>query len=190
MSKIAFIDIESIVKTGEITQIKIKPCIEGKMKRGINLLIKYTGKCGNVARQRAHNNKAITIVAAFRKLETYLGQFVDRFNPNDKLVLIGHNVSFDTDKLRDFFTLNGSNFYGSYFYQQAICTIQMATLYLTLSSNMNQVQSFKLCDLCTYFSIKVDESKLHEAEYDVDLLIKLYKKLTDAMHRMWTGPKS
>ncbi len=184
MSKIAFVDCEYIPSTGEITQIKLKPQINGKMKRGVNILIKYNGNKGTAIQKRTHNERAVSPSAAFKRLEKYLMGLVDNRNPNDKLVMIAHHSAADGEVLREFFVKNGSRYFGSYFYQQHICTIQMATLYLTLTNNMNQVTSFKLGDLCRYFNIEVDDSKLHEAEYDVELLIKLYKKIENELRKL------
>lgn len=192
MTKILFVDVETTMKTKELREITVKPCINGKMKKGITILVKYNGQYGTRAEQETHNNRALTRKAAFNKLVAYLRGFIDPFNANDKFVMVAHNATFDHEVFYNFFTeMGGGNIhFGNYFYHQVLCTIQMQLLYCTLTGKMNQVNSFKLDDLCAFWSIEVDKKQRHTSKYDVEILTKLYKKIENELYKLRPGVDS
>jgi DNA polymerase-3 subunit epsilon len=112
----------------------------------------------------------------FEKLTAILGKYVDKFNKQDKMFLCGFNSSFFDDKfLREFFTDNGDKYFGSWFWTGAHDVMILASYRLAhLRSGM---ANFQLKTVATTIGIEVDESKLHDATYDLWLTREIENRL-------------
>ena len=105
-----------------------------------------------------------------------LSKYVDRFDRSDKITLIGYNSRFDDDFLREWFNRCGANkfMYGSHFWWPAIDVANMvAVKYRKVRS---QFPNFKLMTVAKTLKIEVDESKAHEATYDMQVTKAVYLK--------------
>lgn len=102
-----------------------------------------------------------------------LKKYVDPYQKGDKMFMIGFkNASFDDDFLKKAFTLYKSEFF-FYFYASTIDVSCLAAQYLmNIRSTM---PSFKLARVAKTVGVEVDDTKLHDAEYDVHLTREVYK---------------
>lgn len=150
-----FLDLETNMslnyKTGKITEIGIIYRIDGKIKK--QLLIK--------------NN-------IYNNLLKFLDSVINKYDKTDKADFIAYNAVFDTSFIRELFLQNNNKFYGSYFYNPAICVMQLARYKLR---NKERPDNFKLSTVCKYMGIKVIEGDLHGALYDIKITKDLYNKL-------------
>lgn len=106
-----------------------------------------------------------------------IAKYVDRFNKKDKFFLLGYNnCSFDNAFFRAFFVQNMDNYFGSYFWSSPIDAMVLAAQ--KLINERHLMIDFKQSTVARYLGIEVDETKLHDAEYDVNLMIQIYKKVT------------
>ena len=104
-----------------------------------------------------------------RKLDKY----VSKYNKSDKFFLIGfNNASFDNHFLRAFFIQNNNNYFGSYFWANPLDVYVLATM--RLINERHKMPDFKLKTVCAHLGIDVDEIRLHDAIYDVELTRQLY----------------
>lgn len=111
----------------------------------------------------------------YNLLVKMLGNYVDKYNKQDKFYLAGfNNASFDNPFLRAFFVQNGDQYFGSWFWSNPLDTFVLATP--KLAPIRHQMPDFKLKTVCKYMGIEVDETKLHDAEYDIELTRQLYYK--------------
>lgn len=111
--------------------------------------------------------------AAFKDI---LGKQVDKYDKNDKMTLVGYNInSFDNFFLRDLFHRNNDKHFGSWFFNASIDLYPVVAY--KLKSRIDKPQNFKLSSVCEYFGIDIDDDELHNAQYDVNLCVELYKKL-------------
>ena len=102
-----------------------------------------------------------------------LSKYCNRFDKKDKLFLCGfNNAAFDNQFLRAWFTQNGDSYFGSYFWANPLDTYVLATQYLL--NERHKMLDFKLITVCKQVGIQVDESRLHDAEYDIELTRNLY----------------
>jgi DNA polymerase-3 subunit epsilon len=112
---------------------------------------------------------------AFVQFVNLLSRHCDRFNKEDKLQFIAYNAKFDDEFLREWFLLNNDNFYGSWFWTPAICVMQWAAAFLI--DVRGALPNFKLGTLCECAELGWEEEKAHDAKYDIEKTIALYKYL-------------
>lgn len=97
-----------------------------------------------------------------------LDRYVDKFDSNDKLFFVGYNSnSFDMPFIRQWFLDFGNKYFGSYFYQQGIDLFPMSVFFF--SDALQRDKKMKLANACKAAGITVDETRLHDAMYDIQL---------------------
>jgi DNA polymerase III subunit epsilon len=102
-----------------------------------------------------------------------LTKFVNRFKKTDKFHGVGYNChSFDVDFLRELFTFFGNKYFGAWFWHPNIDVMLLAAE--LLQRERHQLVNFKNTTVAKYLGIEVDESKAHEALYDIELTRKIY----------------
>lgn len=110
----------------------------------------------------------------FNKFKALLNKYVDPYNPEQKMFMLGYNNSwFDGEFLRNLFILEDDGSFGCYFWPNCVDVMVLASYYLMPDRNL--LPSFKLSRVAKYLGIHVDDSKLHEALYDVELTWGIYK---------------
>lgn len=112
----------------------------------------------------------------YKALIELLSKYVDKFNKKDKFFLVGYNnASFDNQFFRAFFVQNSDNYFGSWFWSSSIDVMVLASQKL-MNERSNMID-FKQSTVAKQVGIVVDETRLHDAEYDVNLMIGIYKTL-------------
>lgn len=111
----------------------------------------------------------------YKRFLAELDKCVDRYNKNDKMYFLAYNAAFDSAFIRKLFEKNNNQFYGSYFYHPYIDVMQIAARWYMRRNE--HPENFKLSTICKDFGIKVDDTKLHDALYDIQLTRRLYSKL-------------
>lgn len=160
--KICFIDIETTgLDEKKDTIWQIAGCIRenGRIKQKFNLINKK-------------NEKDL-----YFKFIKILNKSVNKFDKKDKLYFTAYNAGFDNKFIRRLFETNNNKFYGSYFFNPHICILQMVARYLMKKGVNKRPENFKLSTVCKYFKIPINEKKLHDGNYDVTIMKKLYNKL-------------
>jgi DNA polymerase III subunit epsilon len=105
-----------------------------------------------------------------------LGLYVDKYNKADKFQFVAYNARFDDSFLRQWFLKNGEKYYGSFFWFPPIDVMNMAAV--RLESIRPQMKDFKLMTVAKEFGISIDESRAHDAMYDIQVTRKLFDILT------------
>lgn len=114
--------------------------------------------------------------AAHKELTTLLSKYIDKFDKKDRAFLIGYNNrSFDDRFLFAWFDQLGDNFIASYFYFGL--DVQASALEYLKGRRVN-MPSFKLKRVAKELGIYIEEDKLHDAFYDVELTYQVYKIVT------------
>lgn len=116
------------------------------------------------------------MLQVYKKFVAMLAKYVNKFTKTDKFTLCGYNnASFDNPFLRAWFVQNGDNYFGSWFWSSSIDVMVLAHCHL-----MNQRHSmidFKLKTVANRMGLEVDESKLHDGFYDIELTRGIYNKI-------------
>lgn len=102
-----------------------------------------------------------------------LDKYVSKYDKKDKFFLAGYNnASFDNQFLRAWFLQNNDKYFGSYFWSNSIDIMVMATPYL--APKRAEMENFKQGAVAKTLGIQVDDSKLHDALYDIEICRAIY----------------
>ena len=131
-------------------------------------------KIGNVTIEQIKAYPAMKDV--YLQFIEMLSKYVDKFDKKDKFFLVGYNnASFDNQFLRAWFVQNGDNYFGSWFWSNSIDVMVLASD--KLMNERSMMENFKLMTVAKYLGIEIDESKLHDASYDIELTKDIYYSL-------------
>jgi DNA polymerase-3 subunit epsilon len=120
-------------------------------------------------------DKFIDPKLAFNQFKEMLGRYVNPYDKKDKFHFIGYNCQgFDDPALRTFFDKNGDIYYGSWFWYP---TIDVMQLYAgDWYYYRDRLENFQLMTVAKAAQIKVDENRLHDGLYDVQITRELFIK--------------
>lgn len=104
-----------------------------------------------------------------------LGKYVDKFKKQDKFHFIAYNANFDNQRLRDFFDKIGDKYFGSWFFYPYLDVMTMAAT--ALAGERDGMSNFKLNTVAKKLGIDVDESRIHDAMYDIYLTRAIFCKI-------------
>lgn len=112
----------------------------------------------------------------YNELIKILSQYVDKYNKKDKFHLSGYNNrSFDDQFLRAWFKQNLDEYFGSWFWSDSLDVLVLASH--KLRKERSTLENFKLHTIAKRFEIPVDDTKLHDAIYDIELTRDIFYKL-------------
>lgn len=103
-----------------------------------------------------------------------LEKYINVFDKNDKLFLVGYNIhSFDIPFLRVFFLRNNNKYFGSYFHHPSI-DVMLLISFFSMTQREN-LPNFKLATIAESLGINVDKERLHMALYDTSITRDIFK---------------
>lgn len=112
----------------------------------------------------------------FPKVLAMCSKYVNRYDRTDKFYQLGFNVQhFDNQFLRAMFDRQGIRFFGSYFWSNCLDAMLLATP--ALIDKRPAMPNFKQSTVAEYLGIKIDESRMHNANYDIELAQAIYDKV-------------
>jgi DNA polymerase-3 subunit epsilon len=123
-----------------------------------------------------------TIVAYPHRTEVYpklialLEKNCKKFDSKDKYFFCAYNAHFDNAFVRAFFKQCDDNYFGSWFWSNNIDVMVLAGEYL--KDVRHEMENFKLMTVAKKLGIEIDESKLHDGFYDIELTKKVYDIIT------------
>ncbi len=184
--KILFFDLETTgTNPGRhgIHQISGQIVIDGETKEEFNLFVQPNPKAQiepealkvcNVTQEQIMSYPPMKKI--YDQLIVILERYVNRYDKGDKYFLAGYNnSSFDNNFLRGFFLQNSDNYFGSWFWSNSIDVMVLATPFL--SDVRNNMPDFKQSTVAKYLGVNVDDSLLHDANYDLTLCREIYNKV-------------
>ncbi len=109
----------------------------------------------------------------FQELLDLMGKYVNPYDKTQKFFEVGYNnASFDSPFLRQFWTDNGNKFFGAWFWSDVIDVRVLAVD--ELREVRHTMENFKLPTVAMMYGIHIDEGRLHDAMYDIELTYLLY----------------
>jgi DNA polymerase-3 subunit epsilon len=111
---------------------------------------------------------------AYTKFLYMLDSYINKFDKKDKIWVVGYNIiNFDAKFLRKFFEMHDNRYYNSYFYYPEIDLVPILSFY-TMKTR-NNIENFKLMSVAKGLNIEIDESKAHDALYDVEITREIFR---------------
>ena len=104
----------------------------------------------------------------FRQFCAIMERHIDVFDREDKFTLAGYNPKFDEDFLRALFNMNGSKYFGSYFWFPSIDTAAFAHEYLCSIGRRQKMPNCKLGTVAEELGLSLPDN-LHDALADIRL---------------------
>jgi len=182
-----FYDIETTGLDKDINGIhQISGCIEmnDKVMEYFNFKVRpkegavYDAKAlevGNVTEEQLRSYDTMDVV--YNQLIKMMSKYVNRFDKNDKFFMVGYNnASFDNPFFRQWFEDNNDQYFGSWFWSHALDVIVLAGEYLV--EDRPTMPNFKLKTVAAQLGIVIEEEKLHDAVYDIELTRSIYRIVT------------
>lgn len=187
--KLLFFDVETtglLYFKHAIHQLSGKVVVDGKIECWFDYKMKpWTGaEINPIALQIGRVTEAQIMaypdpVVAYNCFVEMLSKFVDKYDDLDKFYLVGYNnAAFDNNFLRKLFAMNDDKYFGSWFWNNTIDVMTMATV--KLIDKRTEMPNFELKTVAKQMGIEVDENKLHEAGYDVELTKAVYDRLMES----------
>lgn len=106
----------------------------------------------------------------FLRFVDEIEHFVDKYDKDDKAYFVAWNAPHDEAFIREWFTRQRHKFYGALFFPMHIDVLNLMN-YLTAGIYLD---TYKLGEVCKFFNIPYDESKLHTANIDAELVRVLF----------------
>ena len=126
------------------------------------------------------DGESASVVA--KSIISIMSKYVDQYDKYDKFFLCGfNNRKFDDNVIRQFFDDVDYNWFGSWFWSNTCDVSVMATE--ALKNVRPSMESFKLSSVARELGIDVDESRLHDSKYDIELTIEVRKRSLELLSR-------
>ena len=107
------------------------------------------------------------------RLSTIFSKYASQYDKSDKFQFVGYNAhSFDMPFMRRFWEKNGDRFFGSWFWYP--CLDVMLVWAQILQETRADLSNFKLATVARHCGIDVDDSRLHDSQYDIELTRELW----------------
>ena len=187
MNKFCFIDLETTgtdIKECGIHQISGMIVIDGIVKEKFDLRVRpLPGKrieekaleVSHVTREQLDSFP--TAQEVYVRLTNIFGKYVNKFNRQDKMFFCGYNVaSFDMPFLRQWFEDLGDKYFGSWFWSVPLDVIVLAQSKLV--NERPSMVDFKQGTVAKQLGIVIEEDKLHDALYDIEVCYEIWKRVS------------
>jgi DNA polymerase III subunit epsilon len=105
-----------------------------------------------------------------------LSRHISKFDRSDKAFMLGYNVGFDDSFLRQWFQKAGDKFFGSWFWWPPIDVAVLAAM--KLRERRAELPDFKQGTVAKALGIEVDDTRLHDALYDIGICRQIFNACT------------
>jgi DNA polymerase-3 subunit epsilon len=109
------------------------------------------------------------------EFKNMLTRYINPFDKNDKFIIIGANIKFDIEMLFLLFFRNNNPYLFSLIYS---APVDILSLFADkFEDALFLLDNFKLITIAKFLEIELDESKLHNAEYDIEITREVYYRI-------------
>ena len=109
-----------------------------------------------------------------RNVKLFLSEIIDPYDASDKGYFLAYNTKFDKDFIFKLLKSQNTNF-GNYFHHMPVDVMQLAA-YKFMQKGIVP-ENFKLATVAKQMGITVNDNRLHNAAYDIDITKQLFNKL-------------
>jgi len=172
--KILYLDTETTGITANSAVIQFAGIIEvdGEVKEEFNIKCKPHANADISEKALEVTGMTLDIINSYQEpqkameeMENIFGKYCDKFNKNDKFVLIGQNIKFDFQKLYEFYSRLGNKYLGSWINFKKMFDTLAVIQALQIAEKMPELENNKLITWCNHFNIKLENA--HDALADI-----------------------
>lgn len=120
---------------------------------------------------------------AYKALISLLGKYADKYDKNDKYIVMGYNCNFDINFLRKFFLNNNDKWYGSWFSSYDMIDVHKLFTALRgtgLYPELAALKNMKLETVANFYGIEINA---HDALSDIYATEALYDVFIEQLSR-------
>lgn len=110
----------------------------------------------------------------YQKVLAIFEKYINRYDKNDKLHMVGQNTKFDYDFMTQWFRLNGNPYFYGFVQYHLIDIIQLTAVF-TVAGKM-QLKNMKLATVAEHFGIPLEA---HDALNDIRVTREIFYKYVD-----------
>ena len=110
----------------------------------------------------------------------FMGQFVNKYQKNDKFILSGQNVIFDSDMMQSYFNACDDPYWFSWVKAGRFIDTYQTLAFLQWAGKIPILENAKLETLCKHFNIEVEN--LHSAMDDIVATRKVAYKMKELLN--------
>lgn len=188
--KILYLDTETTGTTANSAVIQFAGIIEidGEVKKEFNIRCKPHKNADISEKALEVTGMTLDIInsyqepkKAFEEIESIFEKYCDRFDRNDKFILVGQNIKFDFQKLYEFYVRLGNKYLGSWINFKLMFDTLAVIQALQFVDRLPILENNKLITWCNHFDIKLENA--HDALAD----IRATRELTKILIKMLEG---
>ena len=180
-----FVDCETTGTDSRINCIhQLSGCLEidGKIVEEFDFKIRPFKGC--IIKQEALEVSGVTVeeimqypseMESYYEFKNMLARYINEFDKTQHWFIIGYNVKFDAEFINAMFLRNDDKFFYSLCWGNVIDAMSLASD--MLATIRHEMSDFKLNTVARQFGIIVDETKLHDAQYDIEITRAVYYKV-------------
>lgn len=118
---------------------------------------------------------------ALKELEKIFAKYVDRYDKNDKLIMICHNYPFDFRMLYNFYNRLNNKYMGSFIdFKLNVCTLNLVKS-LQVIGVLPILENNKLETWCKHFDVSLEHA--HDALEDIRATREVYKNIAKVLEK-------
>lgn len=136
--------------------------------------------CGVTAAEIAALPTPFEVMPLFIEM---LSRYIDRFDPNDKFIMVGYNTHFDKDMLFNWFRVLGQGYFHSWFHKYYLCMYNFMSFCRFFCPRLRALQKLKLGHVCEFLNIPIDA---HDAMSDIRATRELAHRFLPYFHNLST----
>ncbi len=112
---------------------------------------------------------------AYNQFIGVLKDYIKQYDKQDKFTFIAYNALFDMDFMRQLWYDNNDKYFGSFFFFPPTDVMILAGRFLMHTRHL--MKDMKLMTVAEKLGIELDESKAHDAMYDIEITREILKRI-------------
>lgn len=118
----------------------------------------------------------------YKEIDLIITRYINKFDKKDKFMIIGYNVKFDIQFLYQLYLRNDNKYLFSLIWGNYIDVMSLASE--KLETIRPYMENFKLVTVAKTIGIQLEEEKLHDSLYDIEITRLMFYKITTGSYKI------